>query len=141
MSTSSLPSHTDLGALNKSSAKIATFLVRVVKPKLASYTYTGKADGQRKTGSTFQCFLVGTKGESYCQGFVKGSLAEQQKAETKFKYGSSWKLTKAVFDFTTPAYISSPIKLKMDMNKSVLEACAAADGMVAAFPVPPRTVA
>ena len=141
MTTSTLPSHTNLAAINKSSAKIATFLVRVVKPKLLSFTYTGKVDGQLKTGNSFQCFLVGTKGESYCLGIVKGSLAEQKKAEAKFKDGSPWKLTKAVFDNTAPAYVSSPIKVRVDMSKSALEECLAADEAIARWPVPPRTVA
>ena len=63
----------DLSALNKSSAKVATFVVRLVNAKDVQYTYRGKRDGTQQTANKFEIVLVGMDPKSYCIGYVKGS--------------------------------------------------------------------
>ena len=63
----------DLSALNKSSAKVATFVVRLVNAKDVQYTYRAKRDGTQQTANKFEIVLVGMDPKSYCIGYVKGS--------------------------------------------------------------------
>ena len=66
----------DLSALNKSSAKVATFVVRLVNAKDVQYTYRAKRDGTQQTANKFEIVLVGMDPKSYCIGYVKGSAQD-----------------------------------------------------------------
>jgi hypothetical protein len=71
-----MPSHLDLGLLNKSSARIWEFLVVMANGKITSYSYTSKKDGQEITAHKFEVHLVGECSSSYCVGFVKGTATQ-----------------------------------------------------------------
>ena len=78
----------NLKALSKSSAKVATFAVRLSDGGVESYTYANKSIGVKTTVYKFEVFLVGTNPEEYCKGYVKGKESECDKAAEKFKDGT-----------------------------------------------------
>ena len=63
----------DLGALNKSSSRVAKLAVKLIGGRVSQYTYTSKRDGIEVTSNKFEVWLVGSKPESYCIGYAKGS--------------------------------------------------------------------
>ena len=138
---------TELHALNKASARIAQFLVRVCDPQAIDYEFKSKRDGSMVKQRKFECLLVGEKPASYCIGALKGSQKEVQAALSKFTASSTWTLSKVIFDgHADPAYVNAPIKLRVDLSKSQLEphdpkVQAELCRLVAQYPVPPRTVA
>ena len=114
-----MPKFVDLGAMNKSSAKVATFAVRVHGSQMTEYTYTSKKGGNPVKAQKFEVYLVGSKAESYCIGFVKGSPDAIGKAKLKFLNGSVWLLSKVVLDaYTKPEYINTPVPFRVDILKS-----------------------
>ena len=76
-------SHQDLGALNKTSAKIASFLVRVKNAEEIVYTYVSKQGGRKVTGYKFESHLVDDSSESYCVGCIKGTEEATDAASKK----------------------------------------------------------
>ena len=64
-----------LGAMNKSSARIGTFLVRVSRPRVSSYKYQRRHGQGQSTQHKFACLLLGAPEEAgvsgtscYCMG-------------------------------------------------------------------------
>ena len=110
----------NLKALTKSSAKVATFAVRLTDGGLETYTYLDKK-GQEITAHKFEVFLVGNKSEEYCRGYVKGTSSNCTQAAGKFKDGTVWALSKVAFDtYTRAEYISTPVPFRVDLSKSVM---------------------
>jgi len=111
----------NLKALTKSSARIATFAVRLCDGAVENYTYTHQQTGQQTTAHKFEVFLVGSNPQEYCKGYVKASEEECKKAAAKFSNGTVWALSKVAFDsFTQTQYISTPILLRVDLSKSTM---------------------
>ena len=110
----------ELGSLSKGSAKVGTFAVRVTSAQSTEYSYTPKKAGSQQVKvQKFEVYLVGTKAESYCIGFVKGSADAIGKAKLKFLNGSVWLLSKVVLDaYTKPEYINTPVPFRVDILKS-----------------------
>ena len=73
----------ELSALNKSSAKVATFVVRLVNAKDLQHTYRGKRDGTQQTANKFEVVPVGMDPQSYCIGYVNGSAQDVAAAKKK----------------------------------------------------------
>ena len=48
-----------LDAMNKSSARIGMFLVRVARPQVGSYTYNRRGGGGVATQHKYSCLLLG----------------------------------------------------------------------------------
>ena len=114
-----MTSFTDLGALNKSSAKVATFAVRVVGAKASDYTFTSKRDNKQVTAHKFEAWLIGLSPEAYCIGYVKGSPAAIAEARKKYVEGSVWTLAQVDFDnITALSFISTPVPWRVDLAKS-----------------------
>ena len=88
----------NLKALSKSSARLATFAVRLFDGESETYTFTSKKSGQLTIANKFEVTLVGKIPEEYCKGYVKASKDECNKATEKFKDGTVWALSKVVFD-------------------------------------------
>jgi len=110
----------NLKALTKSSAKVATFAVRLTDGGLETYTYLDKK-GQEITAHKFEVFLVGNKSDEYCKGYVKGNSSECIQAAGKCKDGTVWALSKVAFDtYTQAQYISTPVPFRVDLSKSVM---------------------
>ena len=112
----------NLKALSKSSARLATFAVRLCDGESETYTFTSKKSGQLTTANKFEVTLVGKNPEEYCKGYVKASKEECNKASEKFKDGTVWALSKVVFDaFTQAQYISTPVQFRVDLNMSTMK--------------------
>ena len=106
----------DLRALNKSSAKVGTFHVRVAQPHAYEYSFNSKRTTQKETSAKYECRLVGTDPEAYVMGVAKGKK-DVEYAKKKFTKGSTWSLTKIQFEFNSDfAYISSPLKISDDIR-------------------------
>ena len=76
-------SYLTLASLNKGSAKIAPFLVRVAHPVVSTYSYKRKSDGGTATQHKFARLLLGAAEDpesrctsSYCMGLGHGSEAQ-----------------------------------------------------------------
>lgn len=134
----------DLNALNKSSAKLATFTVALSGGRVFEYSYQQKKDGKRIIAHRFEVYLVGMNGESYCIGFVKASHQTCKQAADKYKDGSICHLSKAFLDtYTAANYISTPVLFRVDLQKSTLNLITDLGGapQPAMHPIPPRSVA
>ena len=108
-------------ALSKSSAKVATFVVKLSKGDVESYAYTNRK-GQDVTAHKFEVFLVGKKTEDYCKGFVKSTQSECSKVASKFQDGTVWALSKVAFDtYTQSQYISTPVPYRVDLSRSLMK--------------------
>ena len=130
----------DLNLLNKSSARLATFVVRIFKGRCVAYTYNQKGTGTSVTAHKFEAWLVGIKCENYCVGFVRGPAATCEAAAKKFTDGSCWLLSKVSLDTHTAfAYISTPVAVRVDLGKSTVENAGTLSGVPhpAVHPVPP----
>ena len=113
----------NLKALNKSSARIATFAVRFSGGAYEKYTYPDKKTGADKTAHKFEAYLVGSNAQEYCRAYVKGTEQECKKAAEKFKDDTVWALSKVVWDsWTKTQYISTPVQFRIDLSKSVMTA-------------------
>jgi len=139
----------DLKVLSKSSARVATFAVKLCDGDCEQYTYTPKNTGQEKLMHKFETFLVGNNPQEYCKGYVKGSSDECKKAAAKFKDGTVWAMSKVVFDtFAQAQYISTPVPFRVDLSKSTMtiqdggtEAQKTLCASMPSSPVPPLSVA
>ena len=134
-------------ALNRSSAKVASFTVRICGSRVVQYEYRQRKDDKLVKAQRFEAWLVGSNAEQYCVGFLRGSTAQCDKAQGKFRDDSIWLLSNIVFDtYTKPAQISTPVVFRVDLDKS---ACKVLDPAshpelyktMPTFPVPPRSVA
>ena len=111
----------NLKALTKSSAKVATFVVRLSGGEIEKYSYTNKK-GAEVTAHKFEVFIVGNKPEEYCKGYVKSSSSECNQAADKFKDDTVWALSKVAFDtYTQNQYISTPVPFRVDLSKSMMK--------------------
>ena len=143
-----MDNHVDLSALNKSSAIVADFAVRLSGGRVIEYSYT-KKDGSPMTAHKFEIWLVGTKPESYCIGFIKGAKAAVTAAQARYTDGSIWMLSKVALDtYTQAAFISTPVPFRVDLAKSTMNRRESDDPTGArlrdtmpTMPIPPRTVA
>ena len=87
-----------LHSLNKSSARLATFAVRTSKGRIRSCSFAKQHIGETVTSHKFETWLVGTKGDEYCVGYVRGSESACQRAKEKYTDGSVWSLSKVTVD-------------------------------------------
>ena len=69
-----------LESMNKSSARIGMFLVRLSRPQVGSYSYKRRSGSGTATQHKFSCLLLGAPEEPdaigtscYCMGVFKGS--------------------------------------------------------------------
>ena len=134
----------DLKVLNKSSAKLGTFIVRIAHGRVVDYNFKQKGTDKPVVGHKFEACLVGVTAENYCIGFVRGSVPACKAAAQKFTDGSCWLLSKVSLDnYTASAYTSTPVAVRIDLDKSTLQHTAEDSGVPppAVHPVPPRTVA
>ena len=135
---------TDLTTLNKSSIKFASWIVRVTDGQKYQYTYTNKKTGSQVAVYKYECRLVGKSESAYVMATFKGTEKAVETAKEKFKHGSVWILSHVKFEENSQvAYISSPLKVSVDLVKSTLQ-CSEdpeMENLLAKMLVPPRTVA
>ena len=92
-----------LAAMNKGSAKIGAFLVRVAHPVVSTYSYKRKSDSRNPVvAHKFSCLLLGAGEDaesrstsSYCVGLGRGTEAQVKALGVKYKAGEVLKLTKS----------------------------------------------
>ena len=138
----------NLKSLNKSSARVATFAVKLCDGIVEHYTYFQKGSQQQVTANKFEVTLVGRNPQDYCKGFVKASKEDCEKAAAKFKDDTVWALSKVAFDsYTATQYISTPVLYRVDLSKSTMtnrdtksEEDKALCASMPSAPVPPTSV-
>lgn len=112
-----------LARLNKDSAKVGEFYVRVVAPKVKKFQYNSKWSGVQQQGQRFTCHLVGYDDACYLRGEVGGSSGAVDIASNKFLDGTAWKLSKTCLDARAKAaYISGPLKMVINLEKTICTA-------------------
>ena len=117
-----------LHELNSKSAGIGAWMVKVHGMQYIEYEYTWNQKPQK--GQKLECFLVASDG-TYCQGTIKslsrsrlgngGSdpVAELRQMMKKFADGTIWKMTKVSLANEKVEYIGSPVKICIDLRKTV----------------------
>ena len=143
-----------LAAMNKGSARIGAFLVRVAHAATSTYSYKRKSGPGTATQHKFSCLLLGapedasaTGTASYCMGVSKGNEAQVKAFGEKYKNGEVLKLTKVTFDGTvSPQYIHTPHPMVVDMAKTTIHIMSQTELHMSSVTlgrhvVPPRTVA
>ena len=86
---------------------------------------------------------MGKSDKDYVLAVVKGTQNDVESAKKKYVNGSVWELSNVKFeDNTTPAHISTPLKISVDLKKSTVNLNKNADleKQLVQYPVPPRTV-
>ena len=73
-----MTSFTDLSALNKSSAKVATFAVKIVGAKASEYTFTSKRDNKQVTAHKFEAEV-----QALCPGVIGSTIEVYGKMRTE----------------------------------------------------------
>lgn len=112
----------DLGALNKASANIGVFDIRILRPQLETYSFV--KNNQTMQGQHFKCLLVGLDEACYCLGTLRGTKEATNKALIKFQAFTMWTLKNVAFDVKYKVeFVSCPVKLVVNMGTSTLEPC------------------
>ena len=135
---------TDFSTMNKNTVRFNAWVGRVAYSHSYSYTFEAKRSGQTITSHKLECRVVGKSEKDYVLAVLKGSESEVQSAKRKYVDGSVWVLSKVHFEEkANAALISTPLKLSVDLKKSVVNvnSNAGIEKELAQSPVPPRTVA
>ena len=130
--------------INKSSVKFTAFAARVMYGNTVLYTFTSKKTGKEQTGHKFECCLVGKSETGYVKAVLNGTESEVAAAKELYKDGTIWEVSNIKFqEKTAPAFISSALKVSVDIAKSNFKITTDSDleGQLAKIAVPPRTVA
>ena len=143
-----------LESMNKSSARIGVFLVRLSRPQVGSYSYKRRSGLGPVTQHKFSCLLLGAPEEPdaigtscYCMGVFKGSEGQVKAMGEKYKEGTALKLSKVTFDGSVTAqYIHTPHQVVVDMGKTMIHIMSPTELLLSGLNlgsqvVPPRTVA
>ena len=109
-----------LKALNKGSAKTASFKVRILHGRTVSWEYESKYTGEEKKGCKYEVVLVGEDARHYLKAGAKvNSEDDATKVGAKYRDGTAWRLSKVALDtHTNPRYLHTPVKLYVDLEKS-----------------------
>ena len=119
MAAAVLP-YLSLSSLTKVTSRFAGFLVKIERPRDASYDYVTKK-GTSVHQAKFEAVLVSENAEEYCVGFVKGAKGDVASSMDKFREGTVWTLRRVVFESNAQvAYMSSSILISVDLGKSHL---------------------
>ena len=98
--------------MNNSTAKFASWIVRVKDPKIIDYEF--KARGETVRAQKFQCVLVSQSPKEYMMGTAPFSFQRRQAAQQafqRFTAYSVWEVKTPTFDSKQkPEYVSCPIK-------------------------------
>ena len=108
-----LPAFETLSHMNASTAKCATWIVRVISdPKIVSYTFSAR--GERVEAQKLECVLVSADPSDYMLGLVPFSFSDRSaaaKGMEKYLKNTVWEIKVPVFETKTrKEYISTPVK-------------------------------
>ena len=113
---SSMPS---LRALNSTTCKHDTWVLRALYPEVVKYSYVDKRQGEVHA-ERFQCILVGEDCKLYCYGAVPWDPKQPAKAKqalSKFKHSSLWKVKCPVLDKKAKSeYMGCPMKIQIILD-------------------------
>ena len=131
----------EISELNDKTAGIARFGVRVVGSRKIEFTY--KKNGQEKSGTRMEAWLVSSDPSKYCRATVKGDAAKVNAAMTKFKDGTAWLLSNIVLDKTDQKWNSASVKVTVLLSPptQAKELSGDAAKKMAIEVVPPASVA
>ena len=126
--------------LTSHSAKVGTFLVRVVEPQILRYSYD--RSGVQKMGQRLQCRLVSKDATMYCLATARGDENKLNGLLKKFADQSTWLLTKPQVDAKMDMkWVSAPNKTVVMLDGSTVSTQATTtDGDLATECVPPHNV-
>ena len=77
--------------LNKKSAALGTWILRIYNPVLKEYDYA--RGGEPQKGHKLTCLLISTNNNEYCAGIAKikkKDMAGLKQLQKKFLHGSTW---------------------------------------------------
>ena len=111
--------------MHNTTAKFATWVIRVKGPKVVGYQFTSR--GETVNAQKFECVVVSKEPKEYMLGVVPFSFQNRdaaQQAFQRFPDSSVWKVTKSKFDARAKTeFISCPIKQVLFLaDPTVLEA-------------------
>ena len=105
--------------MNNTTAKHATWCVRVLDPRLTEYEF--KAKGETVKASRFDCVLVSQDAKQYMLGTVLFEFQDRggpKEAFERFKDNSVWQVRQPSFDNRSkPEYNGCPLKTVILMRK------------------------
>ena len=99
--------------MNPQTAKHAVWIVRIIEPRVTTFTYTDKKTGNRVEAKRFSCLLVSASPVQFMMATVNSfsKKTTPDEAFQKFTHGSVWQITKPYLDpKATQQYNSCPIK-------------------------------
>ena len=103
--------------LNNSTSKILTWTVRVLHPRVLTYSYPDKKSQKQINATKFECFLVGANPHDYVMATIRHSSRDANFVDSQkqsFKDGTVWKISSVAIVATAAAqYNGAP-------NKSVV---------------------
>ncbi len=85
--------------MNNTTAKFATWVIRVKGPKVVDYQFASR--GETVNAQKFECVVVSKEPKEYMLGVVPFSFQNRdaaQQAFQRFPDGPVWKVTKPKFD-------------------------------------------
>ena len=122
----SAANHLPLRELTQQSGGIGTWLLQVAEaPRVCEYQYTW--NGKSCSGKRFEMILLSPEAGSYCIGQYKrrGSPSKADKEFDRnlerFKVATTWCASKVGLAKEKPCYISSPLKIMIDLNSTKMD--------------------
>ena len=104
--------------MNGTTAKFATWCVRILAPKVISYTFSAR--GETVDAKKFQCVIVSRDASQYMLGTVGFNFADRgaaDKALAKYTHESVWIVRNPCFDTNIKVdFIGAPIKQVLLLN-------------------------
>ena len=116
-----------LAELNQRSARLGVWEVGIFCPHIHEWKWTDKKSQSEKSGAEFRCILVSVRDASqYVIAHINMRSDNREplkKAETKFKADLKFRISKvALGSSVKQEYLHTPIKLKIDLAKTTVEA-------------------
>ena len=111
-----------LAELNRTSASVGEWQVRILFGEVEEYEYT--VAGKQRYGMKFECVLASTDPTCYCVGawkMVAGDKKGVQQAAAKFKDGTPWTMSRVSLDTQAKRqYISASHKVVVNLAKTTM---------------------
>ena len=118
--------HLPLRELTPQSGAIGTWLLQVADvPRVHEYEYTW--NGKTIKGKRLEMILMSQEPGSYCigqnkhRGAPKVAEKEFERNVERFKVGTMWCASKVALAKEKPCYISSPLKVMIDLNNTKMD--------------------
>ena len=134
-----------LGELTPQSAGIGKWLLVIAEEPL-TWEYEFSVNGRKIKGKRLEAIVMSKDATVYCVGAVRrktnsesGNRKFEEQAK-RFKKGSTWVVSKIVLLKETACFISTPLKLMIDMANSQMTPVMAGFYKMPSEPTPPDTL-